>query len=140
MEALLLTLLVQALRLRHDATEAGLRPVGPQAALVARFRELVGARYRKQVDDYASELRVHPRRLRAACLNLASASPVQVVQERRLLEAMRLLLYSDMTVSETAYYLGFQDPAYFSRVFSRSCRTSPRRFRETRGAGLGTAC
>jgi AraC family transcriptional activator of pobA len=81
------------------------------------------------VDDYAAELRVHPRRLRAACLSLAGATPVQLVQARRLLEAKRLLLYSNMTVAETGYYLGFQDPAYFTRVFTKVCNVSPRTYR-----------
>lgn len=130
-EALLTSLLIEALRLAHQASETSRRPQGAQAALVARFREMVEARHRLAmgVDDYARELNVTPKRLRAACLRAADATPGRIIQARILLEAKRLLLYSNMTVAEVGYYLGFPDPAYFTRVFSRGAGVSPRRFR-----------
>lgn len=130
-EALLLTILVEALRLSHYTLDEMPRIHGPQAGLVARFRELVEARYRTEmgVEDYAAALNVHPKRLRGACLAVADASPMRILQDRRLVEAKRLMLYSNMTVAETAYYLGFQDPAYFTRFFTKACNTSPGRFR-----------
>lgn len=133
-EALLLTILVEALRLSQYAAEQEPRTVGPQAALVARFRELVEANYRTEmrIEDYAAALNAHPKRLRTACLSVAEAAPLTILLDRRLLEAKRLLLYSNMTVAETAYYLGFQDPAYFTRFFTKACQTSPRRFRTSK--------
>ncbi len=47
-----------------------------------------------------------------------------------LLEAKRTLSYTNMTVAETAYYLGFADPAYFSRFFSKHAGQSPAAFRK----------
>lgn len=131
-EALLLGLLVETLRLAHHAAADGTATTGSRAALVARFREQVEGRYRDplNVDDYAAVLQVHPKRLRAACLEVAGAAPLRIIQERRLLEAKRLLLYSNMTVAETAYYLGFEDPAYFTRFFTKGCAVSPSRFRQ----------
>lgn len=136
-EALLLTLLVETLRLTHYAAAGLPQAAGPRAALVARFRELVERRYREPlgVDSYSAALRVRPKRLRAACVEVAGASPCRIIQDRRLLEAKRLLLYSNMTVAETAYYLGFQDPAYFTRFFRKACQTSPRGFREALARG-----
>jgi AraC family transcriptional activator of pobA len=136
-EALLLTILVEALRLEAYLSDPEPRRAGPQAALVARFRRLVEAHYREEirVEAYAAELKVHPKRLRAACLGVAEGTPLRLIQDRRLLEAKRLLLYSNMTIAETGYHIGFQDPAYFTRVFTKACRTSPRRFREAVGQG-----
>ena len=74
-------------------------------------------------------LGVSERQLRSACLKVAGMPPTQLVRKRVLLEAKRALLYSNMTVSEAAYYLGFSDPAYFSRFFARATGTSPRAFR-----------
>lgn len=132
-EALLLGLLVTALRRLWQA-QAEFEPstLRPQARLVARFREVVERRYRTdaQVSDYAAELSVTPSRLRVACLNVVGAAPLQVVQDRILLEARRALLYSNMTVKEVADYLGFDDPAYFTRFFSRREGASPRAFRQ----------
>lgn len=136
-EALLLGLLVEALRLAHYSAADAPAAAGPRAALVARFREMVEARYRDalSVEAYAEALGAHPKRLRAACLEVAEATPTRIIQDRRLLEAKRLMLYSNMTVAETAYYLGFEDPAYFTRFFTKSCAVSPRRFRQSRADG-----
>jgi AraC family transcriptional activator of pobA len=136
-EALFVTLLVGALRLTHEATALAPERHDSAAALVARFRELVEARYREAggVNAYAETLGVSAKRLRTACLKAANTTPLRIIQERMLIEAKRLMLYSSMTVAETAYHLGFDDPAYFTRVFSRHSGLSPRQFRKTpRGA------
>jgi AraC family transcriptional activator of pobA len=99
---------------------------------VARFRELVEAGYRtnRTLGAYASDLGVSVWTLGAACRGVASASPLGLVQDRKMLEARRALLYSNMTVAEIAYYLGFDDPAYFTRVFTKHAGSSPRAFRD----------
>jgi AraC family transcriptional activator of pobA len=135
-EALLVGILVEALRLTRDDRGRSVAAPGPQALLVARFRALIEERYRSHagVDDYARACRVSPKRLRAACQRIAGAAPARLIQSRLMLEARRLLLYSDMTIAETAYYLGFDDPAYFSRLFAREAGVSPRAFRREAGS------
>lgn len=130
-EALLITLLVETLRLTHHA-EVGDEPrASGQAALVARFRALMEERYRSEtrVDAYALALNVSTRQLRAACLRAAGATPGRMIQDRLLLEAKRILLYTNMSVAEAAYYLGYEDPAYFTRTFTKNWGCSPRAFR-----------
>ncbi|MCL4847746.1 MAG: helix-turn-helix domain-containing protein [Acidobacteria bacterium] len=46
-----------------------------------------------------------------------------------MLEATRLLLYTDEPAASIAYRLGYRDPAYFGRCFRRATGLSPRRFR-----------
>lgn len=135
-EALLVGILVEALRLTRDDRGRSVAAPGPQALLVARFRALIEERYRSHagVDDYARACHVSPKRLRAACQRIAGAAPAKLIQSRLMLEARRLLLYSDMTIAETAYYLGFDDPAYFSRLFAREAGVSPRTFRREAGS------
>ncbi|MFO7288350.1 MAG: helix-turn-helix domain-containing protein, partial [Gammaproteobacteria bacterium] len=55
--------------------------------------------------------------------------PIKLVHHRVLLEAKRQLLYTTKPVSEIAYGLGFDDPAYFTRFFSRRTGMSPRAYR-----------
>ena len=131
-EALLISMLVSAVRLIHEAVVLE-QPHGAAAALVARFREAVEANYRTntQVECFAQSLGVSAKRLRAACLRAAGTTPLRIIQDRLLVEAKRLMLYSNMTVAETAYYLGFDDPAYFTRFFARGCGASPRSFRKS---------
>jgi AraC family transcriptional activator of pobA len=129
-EALLVLVLVEALRAARQAPAASSRR-GAAAALVARFRGLVEAKHRSEtrVEAYAAELGVSAKRLRNACARAAATTPLRIIQHRLLLEARRLLLYSNMTVSEVAYFLGFDDPAYFTRVFTKATGASPRAFR-----------
>jgi AraC family transcriptional activator of pobA len=136
-DAQLLNILVAVLRLslRHQTLAAP--PPGPQAELLARFRHLLETDFRKlrALDDYAARLGVTQARLRAACVKLARQPPHRLLQERLMLEAKRLLLYTNMTIAEAAYDLGFDDPAYFSRLFHRMAGESPRAFRKRGIAG-----
>ena len=133
-EAHLLMLLVSVLRHHDQAIRVTHQPARRAAELVARFRAMVEAQYRTDmgVDDYARSLGATPRTLRRACVLAAGISPAEIVQDRVFLEAQRILLYSSMTVSETANHLGFEDFAYFSRFFARRAGESPTSFRKTR--------
>lgn len=130
-EAHLVALLVIALRAAEQAREPSRAIPGPRAVLVARFREALERRFRAspRIEAYCEELGATPSQLRAACLAIAGKPPLGLVQERLMLEAKRSLLYSNMTVAEIAYDLGFDDPAYFSRFFSAHAGRSPRAFR-----------
>ena len=48
-----------------------------------------------------------------------------LIRTRRILEAKRLLLHSELTMAEIGYELGFKDPSYFSRFTRRELKTSP---------------
>jgi len=129
----LMTVLVSAVRALHEPT--GLNPVASgtaRATLVARFREKIETHLRMalSIAQYAKALSVTPARLRAACLEVTGKPPARVLEDRLLLEAKRNLTYTNMTVAETAYYLGFTDPAYFSRFFSKHAGESPASFRK----------
>jgi len=104
---------------------------GPVAMLVDRFRDLLDERCRSGwgVERYARQLAVSPGKLRAACLAISGKPPRQLLHERVLLEARRALTYTDLTIAQTAYQLGFSDPGYFSRFFSTHTGESPQTFR-----------
>jgi len=99
--------------------------------LVAQFRQSIDRRHRHgaTVADYAREFEVSLPRLRRACLAAAGQTPMALLHQRRLVEAERQLRYTTMTVAQVAYYLGFEDPAYFTRFFTRGTGKSPRVFR-----------
>jgi AraC family transcriptional regulator, transcriptional activator of pobA len=125
-------ILANVLRMAQQLPDASDATAGQRRRLVARFNELIERRFRdnQSVADYAALLSVSESRLRAACLALAGQSPVQLIHTRVLLEAKRQLHYTDNAVSEIAYKLGFDDPAYFTRFFTRRAGVSPRRFRQ----------
>lgn len=105
--------------------------VGQRRQLMTRFSELLEQRFRdhQTVSDFARALHVSESRLRSVCLASTGQSPIQLIHARILLEAKRQLHYSDHAVREIGYALGFQDPAYFTRFFSRLTGESPRAFR-----------
>jgi AraC family transcriptional activator of pobA len=136
LHGLLTTLLTNVLRISE-----GTLPPAPGAAnrereTVARFREIVERRYRGHlgVGAYAREIGTSEAVLRKACAAVVGQSPTQLIHARMLIEAERQLRYTGMSITQIAYYLGFEDPAYFSRFFSNGMGVSPRRFRR----GIGT--
>ena len=106
------------------------------ADAVMRFRELVEKHYRDHppLDFYARKLGVTTARLNACCRVTTGKSSLALINDRLLTEAKRNLLYSDMTVSEIGAALGYGDPAYFNRFFSRGVGLSPGRFRDSQPA------
>lgn len=130
--ARLMTVLVSAVRALHEPPAALSAATSARAGLVARFRERMESHLRGglSIAQYAKALSVTPARLRAACLEVTGKPPARVLEDRLLLEAKRNLTYTNMTVAETAYYLGFADPAYFSRFFSKHAGESPASFRK----------
>jgi AraC family transcriptional activator of pobA len=130
--ARLTTLLVSAVRALHQPAEVVSAAGNARAALVARLREQIETHLRSglSVAQYAKALNVTPARLRAACMEVTGKTPMRVLEERLVLEAKRNLNYTNMTIAQIAYYLGFTDPAYFSRFFSKLCNESPASFRK----------
>jgi AraC family transcriptional activator of pobA len=131
LDGLLKVILGNVLRLSHASAESAEAAAGRHRLLVTRFRELIERQFRENwsLADYASALNVSQSRLRNACLSVTEQSPMQLLHSRILLEAKRELLYTSMSVSEIAYGLGFDDPAYFTRFFSQRIGISPRTFR-----------
>lgn len=105
--------------------------LGQRRQLMARFSDLLEQRFRdhQTVADFARALHVSESRLRSACLASTGQSPIQLIHARILLEAKRQLHYTDNAVREVGHALGFHDPAYFTRFFSRLTGESPRAFR-----------
>ena len=103
------------------------RDGGRPARLVRRFAALIEAHYREHwsVADYAAALAVSPTHLGRLCRAEAGLAPSRLVEGRLVQEARRSLAYTDMSVAEIAYDLGFEDPAYFTRVFARATGLAP---------------
>lgn len=60
-----------------------------------------------------------------------SKTPSQMIQEKIILEAKRLLLHSTLNVAQVGYRLGFEDPSYFVKYFKRHSQQSPLEFRKS---------
>ncbi|GEJ48011.1 MULTISPECIES: AraC family transcriptional regulator [unclassified Chryseobacterium] len=87
-------------------------------------------REKHHVADYAELLHMAPKTLTHKFKNLNLDSPNQFIINRILLEAKRLLFYTDKPVKEIAYDLGYEDPAYFNRLFTNKTGNTPANFKK----------
>jgi AraC family transcriptional activator of pobA len=135
-QAALLSILVTVLRQRTAPPIAATNE-GRQRALVARLRERIEARYRlrEPIADYALALGTSETALRLACAHVAGCPPAAMIDQRALLEARRSLIFSDLSIGEVAFSVGFPDAGYFSRFFTKHIGRSPRSYRDAQRAG-----
>ena len=100
--------------------------------LVRRFEALVEQHHLKRwtVSDYARVLSVSPTHLNRVTRVATGDTASHLILNRLIREARRNLVYTNLPVSKIAYALGFDDPAYFSRVYAAATGLSPRAFRD----------
>lgn len=102
--------------------------------LIDRFRKLVELHYKNEhrVEFYAKELNTTAKALTMQLSRSLGKSPRQLIQERFLMEAKRLLAFTDLSVAEVGYQLGFLDANYFTRFFKSHEKVTPAKFRSAR--------
>ena len=96
------------------------------------FRDLLESNYThlKSVSDYAKLICISEKRLGLATSKVLGKSPKEIINDRILLEAKRLLVHTNLSIKELGQELGFEDPAYFVRYFKKNTETTPVEFRE----------
>ncbi len=96
------------------------------------FRKLVNTYFaeKKLPKEYAAMLYITPNHLNALCRDLLNMSAGEVIRERILLEARRLLVNVDIGISEIAYRLNFTDNSYFTKFFKKYIGITPEEFRK----------
>ncbi|TCT12705.1 AraC family transcriptional regulator [Tepidamorphus gemmatus] len=120
---------VAASRLRHDSVT-----LRRSDTTVERLLNLVESEFRRtrRLADYAEALGLTADRLNDHCKRVAGVTAGHLVRQRVVTEAKRQLMFTDQSVSEIAYDLGFNDPTHFTRFFRRYTGITPQAFREGR--------
>lgn len=115
---------------RSLATEAPPK-TRPGHKLQRRFEALLDQHYHEhlRISDYADLLAVTSTHLTRVMRQATGLPASAAIEDRLIREARRNLAYSNLSISEIAYQIGYTDPAYFSRVFSRATGMAPRAFR-----------
>jgi AraC family transcriptional activator of pobA len=103
-----------------------------EVQLHRRFAALLERDFREHHDaaHYADALAVPAAALSRALTQVTGRSTKEHITDRVMLEAARLLRFTDATVGEVAHQAGFTDPLYFSRAFKRHSGQAPMTYRE----------
>jgi AraC family transcriptional activator of pobA len=107
-------------------------PAIPELNIIAILLSLIEKHYAEHLSTsfYTAHLHVSAQKLNALCKLQLNKTLHQLLQDRLLAEAKRLLAYSSFTVSEIAYQLNFNDNSYFNRFFKRMEHVTPEQFRD----------
>jgi AraC family transcriptional activator of pobA len=82
------------------------------------------------IDQYAESLCISTRQLSRIVKNITNLTLNQVIQNRRILEAKRLLKYSTYSIGEISFCCGFEDTSYFIRLFKKMENCTPTEFKK----------
>jgi AraC family transcriptional activator of pobA len=133
LERHLLSVLLLWVERWYDATRTLMRePDDADVQLYRRFVDVLERDFARDHDvgHYADELRVPAPALSRALAQVTGRATKQQITDRVMLEAARLLRFTDLTVGEIAFRVGLGDQLYFSRAFKRHYGESPVAYRE----------
>lgn len=107
-------------------------PKSSKVDLLRSFNLLVEEHFKSEhsVAFYADKLHKSPKTLSNSFAKL-SISPLQIIHQRIILEAKRLLTYSNKSAKEIAYEVGFEDASHLSRLFKKHTNLSPSEFKKS---------
>ncbi len=102
-----------------------------QVDLIKEFNALVELNFRQahSVGFYAEKLFKSPKTLSNNFAKFGK-TPLQIIHDRIILEAKRLLIYTDKTAKEIAFEIGFEDASHLSRMFKKHTSFSPSEFKK----------
>ena len=106
--------------------------------LLTDFQQLVETHFitQRDVPFYAEALHLSVDSFAKKIKRQLGKTPLQLLQERLILEAKKQLHLTYKSIKEVAYYLNFDDPFYFSRFFKKHVGVSPKEFRESVGISI----
>lgn len=125
--------IIRATRLWKRQQLGAVNEAPADMAFLRDFSRLVEIHFREKhsVMDYADLLAVAPKTLSKKFNRLRLGQPNDIIKDRILLEAKRLLAHSVLSIKEIGYELGYEDPAYFNRLFSQRIGATPAAFRRS---------
>lgn len=124
---LLVRLIILITRLAKKQYLGNSEVVEEKFNLIRQFNLLVEIHFKheKQIAFYADLLHKSSKTISNYFSLYSSKTPLQIIQDRIITEAKRLLYYTDKSIKEIADELGFEDAAHFSKFFKNCTSQSP---------------
>lgn len=106
--------------------------------VIREFNFLVEQHFKTKhtINEYANLLNKSPKTISNIFSKISTKSPLKYIQERIMLEAKRLLYYTDKPIKEIAYEIGYEDIQTFSRFFKNQEGISPTEYKEKSTLGI----
>jgi len=103
-----------------------------QNKIVRQFKSLTDEHYhqRTRVAEYADMLYVTPGHLNDLIKSVTGKTAKQIIDEKRVVEAKRLLFWGQHSVKQIAGHLNFEDDSYFNRFFKKHTGETPALFQK----------
>jgi AraC family transcriptional regulator, transcriptional activator of pobA len=113
--------------------DSNTQSVEVEKTIVKSFKAAVEEHYMKwhQVKDYADALNVTPNYLNEVIQMAIHSSAKDFIQNRIVLEAKRMLVFTNKSGKEIGFDLGFDDPSHFSKFFKSNTNRSLQEFKES---------
>ena len=128
--SLLLQLFLHVSRSAHDKKEHSSPTY--HSLLVSNFEKLIEEHYKtlKLPKEYASLLYITPNHLNEVCKDTTGLPAGEIIRNRIVLEAKRLLINFELSIGQIAEELGFKDNSYFVKFFKKYTALTPEQFRK----------
>lgn len=99
---------------------------------VMHFKDLLENQFQhlKTVNNYASQMHITLKRLNKATSKIMGKTPKQLIDDRIILEAKRLLAHTNQSVKEIGFIVGFDEPTNFIKYFRKHYNATPLEFRD----------
>ncbi len=130
--------LIQIQRMGTRESNIQLQPNNSTHRTFVKFRQMIENHYRHihTAKEYALYMNITTRTLYNNVMEVAHITPLQMIDNRIILESKRMLKHTSLRVKEVAYQLGFEDPSYFVKFFKKQVGCLPLEFRERDTNGI----
>lgn len=102
---------------------------------VYQFIMLMDEHYKteRKADFYSAKMGISEKRINQILKEKMNKTLTQLLHERVIVEAERMLISGELTIKEIAFDLNFEDPAYFSRFYKKQTGYTPEEFKKLNG-------
>jgi AraC-like DNA-binding protein len=120
------------LRLSEIYDEKSGRSNNGTSVLIHELSLLIDSSFIKEhnIGFYTKAFNISEKQLNCICNSYFSFGLKKILMDRLMQEARKLLLSTELSVSEISYKLNYDDNSYFNKVFKKETGLTPKRFRD----------
>lgn len=124
-------LYIDLARIYLQQDQQAVQRINSYSEKLKQLENLIDQHYREEKSpvSYADAMRMSAKHLNRIVQESVGKTTTMLITERALLEAKRLLSHSELSLIEVADFLGYEDYAYFSRLFKKHTAQTPSEFR-----------